>query len=172
MNASLKIAGLACTGFIALAAHLSAVVVVYQFPLSGLEEVPPNASPATGFATVTLDTESNLLAWDVVFSGFQGTYTNAHFHGPAAPGVNTGTLVGIHQAEFLGQTSGQLVGSTTLTNMVHKQHILDGLTYINLHSTVFPGGEIRGQVIPEPSTYAMFAGLLALAGACYWRRRR
>jgi hypothetical protein len=52
--------------------------------------------------------------------------------------------------------------------------------YINLHTVAnvsdpnsgFPGGEIRGQVIPEPGTYALFAGMLALAGVAWFRRRK
>jgi len=172
MKRFLKGAGIACIGLCALAATSSAAIVVYEFSLSGSQEVPANASPAVGSATVTLNTETNFLTWDVLFSGLVGTYTNAHFHGPAAAGANAGPFIDVmHQPEFLGENSGNLTGTHTLDE-AHKQIFLDGLAYINIHSTSFPGGELRGQVIPEPSTYAMLVGILALAGASFWRRRR
>jgi hypothetical protein len=170
MRPLIKCAGIACVGLLALAATSSAVLVVYEFPLTGAEENPPVIPSGTGFATVTLDTASNFLTWDVSFSDLVGTYTNAHFHGPAAIGVNAGVILGIHQAEFVGLKAGNLVGNATIDE-TFKQQILDGVTYINIHSNPHTSGELRGQVIPEPSTYALFAGMIALAGAWFWRRR-
>ena len=48
-----------------------------------------------------------------------------------------------------------------------------GTTYANIHTSVHPGGEIRGFLppIPEPETYAMFLAGLALMGAVARRRR-
>jgi len=47
-----------------------------------------------------------------------------------------------------------------------------GLWYINIHSSVFPNGEIRGQIlpVPEPSILALF-GLSASALLWHLRRR-
>lgn len=155
-------------GFLASAAVLPANMFTFAFPLSGLQEVPPVATPGTGSAVVTLNTDTNLLTWDVTYEDMLGTLTMAHFHGPAAIGVNAGVLVNMNPTT--GFNSGTIVGSATVSDTV-RDHILAGLTYINLHSTVFGPGELRGQVIPEPGTYALLFGIAALAGVLYRRRR-
>ena len=110
--------------------------------LQGIQEVPPNNSPATGGATITLDTSINQLCWNVVYSGLLATEVAAHFHGPAPPEVNAGVQVPLP----LGSPK---VGCTTLTDP-QEADVLAGLWYINVHTAMFPGGEIRGQVIPRP----------------------
>ena len=53
-------------------------------PLSGQNEVPPNASGGSGTAKVELD--GNVIKWTVTYSGTTGPVTAGHFHGPAAAG--------------------------------------------------------------------------------------
>ena len=48
--------------------------------------------------------------------------------------------------------------------------LLAGLWYINIHTADFPGGEIRGQVVPEPDVLSLL--LVPLIGLIYVRRRR
>jgi len=128
----------------------------WVFGLDGLQEVPPNASPATGLAVVDYDDASNLLQWNVSYQGLLGTFTAAHFHGPALPGQNAGVRVGL----TIGPSP--MVGSATITDAFETE-LLGGLWYLNLHSSQFPGGEIRGQVVPEPATLGLLAlGVLAL----------
>jgi hypothetical protein len=61
--------------------------------------------------------------------------------------------------------------NTTLAAQI--PNILAGRSYINFHTMQFGGGEIRGQIVPEPSTTVLIAaGALALAGLRTFRRRR
>jgi hypothetical protein len=52
--------------------------------------------------------------------------------------------------------------------------LLGGLTYLNVHTSAFPGGEIRGFVVqvPEPETYALLLAGLAIIGIAMRKRRR
>jgi hypothetical protein len=125
-----------------LALPASAVVHPLQATLDGLQEVPPNASPATGFASLFLDDVANTLTISLTFGGLLGSQTAAHVHGPAAPGSNAGILVGLPLGTFVSQV-------LPITDTI-EGHVLAGLTYINVHTPVFPGGGIRGQVVQAP----------------------
>ncbi len=120
----------------------------------------------TGSATITLDDQTNLLSWNISWGGLSGTLTVAHFHGPALPTQNAGV-----QVNFLSLAPGNpSIGSTTITP-TQAADLLSELWYINIHSTAFTGGEIRGQaLIPEPSILALGASALGLA--LLVRRRR
>ncbi|MCB1094721.1 MAG: CHRD domain-containing protein [Verrucomicrobiae bacterium] len=97
-------------------------------------------SPGTGYGRITFDDVSRVLTWEINWEGLQGTVTNMHFHGPAAPGVNGGVAVAIADQETPS------IGTATLTE-AQAADLLNGLIYINIHTSVQGGGEIRGQVL-------------------------
>jgi hypothetical protein len=158
---------LACAAAFALVpAVASATMFHFTASLDASQEVPANPSTATGTATVTFDDTTNLLSWTISYSGLTGTSTDAHFHGPAAPGVNAGVRVPIPHTD--GLTADTLIGSAVISNAFATELFAE-LWYINIHSTFRTGGEIRGQVlaVPAPASAALLAlgvGGLALAG--------
>jgi hypothetical protein len=136
--------------------------------LNGAQEVPPNASPASGFATMTYDDVKNVLTWHIEFAGLTAPETGAHFHAPAPPGVNAAIVIPLPlgspidgSADFDVQFAADPFGV-----QAREDQLLAGLFYINVHTQIFPGGEIRGQVVavPEPSVFALLSlGLFVLA---------
>lgn len=148
-----------------LSLSTQAAVIHLAASLDGTQEVPPNASPGTGSATVTLDDVTGELSWEVQWSGLTGIVSAAHFHGPALPGVNAGVQVA------LDSTQNPTAGSVVISGQ-QQADLLAGLWYINVHTDLFPGGEIRGQVnvIPLPAAAWLFGS--AVLGLVAVRRRR
>jgi hypothetical protein len=113
---------------------------------------------------VTYDDVTNQLNWTVTWQNLPSGVTNSHFHGPAVPGVSAGVVV----PQLNGFASPQVGGPVTLTDTQESQ-LLSGLWYYNIHTNFAPGGEIRGQVVPEPASMGLLAfGALGLVA----RRRR
>ncbi len=156
---------LAAAGAGLLAATASADVHVFSFQLDGLQEVAPVATTGSGIATVTLDDATGQVLVIGTYENLIGNTTMAHLHGLAPAGMNAGVIFGL--TINIAATSGNFSGAGVL-NAAQIQGMLDGNTYINVHTSFSPSGEIRGQVVPAPASLgALGLGLLA-AG----RRRR
>jgi hypothetical protein len=80
-----------------------------------------------------------VLSWKGSYSGLTGDATMAHFHGPAEPGKNAPVIVPFKQITT------PFEGTATLTD-AQAADFLAGRWYVNVHTAVNPGGEIRGQV--------------------------
>lgn len=156
---------LAAASALAFSSSAQALTIHLGANITGGQEVPAVVTPGHGAATITFDTVTNVLSWTIYYESLTGTSTDAHFHGPAPIGVSAGVQVPIPHTD--GLTSDTLVGSAVLTATQETQ-LLGGLWYINIHSTFRPGGEIRGQVVPEPTTLVLLGGGLALVAS---RRR-
>jgi hypothetical protein len=166
----------------------------YSVLLSGAAEAPPNASPAVGSATVTLDLDLITLRVEASFSGLLGNVTAAHLHGPTALagsgtagvmtmtpsflnfplGVTSGVydqtfdlaLASSYNPAFITSSGGTV--SDGLNALIAA--VENGKAYLNIHTTAFSGGEIRGflvPVVPEPGSF-----VLTLCGAAALLRRR
>ncbi len=153
-----------------LATALQAAVFTFQpLILSGANEVPPNASTALGTGTVfSYDTSTKALILTGTFTGLAGPATAAHVH-TAPAGVNGPVLFPV---SFTPGTSGAFVGASILSP-ASEVDLLNGGLYVNIHDAVYPGGEIRAQIIPvpEPAQAALLAGT-GLLGLAAFRRYR
>ncbi len=123
-----------------LAGSASAATEKFHATLSAASEVPPTKSTGSGEATLSLDTTTHELTYDVTFQGFSSDVTAAHIHGPAAAGKNAGVVVPLGTAP-----KSPIHGSTKLT-ADQQQELTAGMYYVNVHTKNNPSGAIRGQI--------------------------
>lgn len=116
-------------------------IQIFEASMAASQEVPPNASTATGAAEVQFNENTNKLTWKITYTGLSGPATAGHIHGPAAVGQNAGVVI-----PFTGDMNAQpVMGETTITPAQYAD-LAAGLYYVNIHSARSPGGEIRGQL--------------------------
>ncbi len=156
-------------GYVA-AAH--GTVLSFQANLDGLQEVPPNGSPAFGLMDATVNDVSGALA--VTSGSYQdllGGATSVTIN-DAGPGTN-GPILFVLTLDTPGANTGTFSGGGTLT----APQVADGVAgnlYVNIRSQVFPSGEIRGQLfeLPTPEPGSIVMACLAAFGLCGLRWRR
>lgn len=169
-------------------ATAQAAVVSYAANLDGASEASPNASPGTGFAQVDIDDVAHTMHLVVSFSGLQGTVTASHIHaatavaGTGAAGVATttptfagfpsGVTAGFYD-NTLNMTSSTSFNASYITNnggttasaeAALFAAIAAGKAYLNIHSSMYTGGEIRGflQPLATPSASTTWGQVKAL----------
>ena len=107
--------------------------------ISGANEVPPTESITTGSGWFVLNQDANTLSFNITYEGLDSEETGAHIHGPAPVGVDAAVL-------FTLPSENPKIGVWNYDEG-QETDILSGLTYVNIHSSEFPGGEIRGQIV-------------------------
>ena len=115
--------------------------------LDGAQEVPPVATPAKGTGSFSLNDPGTALRFNITVQGLTGPIVLAHFHNAAA-GVN-GPVVRTITGDFSGNTASgdwRATDAEPLTPTLVNQ-LLAGRIYVNVHTTMFGGGEIRSQVV-------------------------
>jgi hypothetical protein len=150
--------------FAAIGPRLAAAdtLLLFTAVLNGAQENPPQASPSQGVAQVILVQNTSTVCYRISYSPLAGNEILAHFHGPAAPSQDAPVLVNISPSPSpLGSPKH---GCVSFTKPQVKQ-LKKGLLYINIHSTVAPGGEIRGQVLPARVKYRRVPAPASPSGA-------
>ena len=139
--------------------------ITYKATLSSANELPnasgqkPNTA-ATGTWTGVLNPTTNVMTWTLTFSGLSANSTGGHIHAQAATTANANVVLNF--ATFAGgnfvtgTTGGTYTGtvnmsSATTTGLTISGDSLRkamdaGMAYVNVHSTNWTGGEIRGQI--------------------------
>ena len=141
----------------ALAAGVASAQTTFEAFLLGTGETPPNGSPGTGFGTVVLNAAQTQITVDENWSALTAPATASHIHGPAGSGTNAPVLFpfsGVPAA-----TSGAIPEQTFSITPTQVGYLFDGFLYMNVHTSTFPGGEIRGQLqlVPEPALTVLLA---------------
>jgi len=162
---------------------------------AGALESPPNPSP--GSAVVTIDVSGQQLFVDDSFRDLTGSTTDSHIHcctsaaftgvAPIAvpftdfpTGVRAGTYThaiplgtdASYDPAFLSSHG----GTASAASSALMDAIAANEAYVNIHTSAFPNGEVRGWLVsapvPEPGEWAMLAGgLVGLAGVARMKRR-
>ena len=102
----------------------------YEFPITGLQENPPNASPGTGFVIADLNTDTLMLSWTITYSGLIAPISASHFH-EAPLGVNGPVRISV------GALASPIIGGSAITASFAAA-IVAGNGYYNLHTSAFP----------------------------------
>jgi hypothetical protein len=175
-----------------------AAVFEYRAALSGANEPPtPTPSPGTGLADVFFNDAAMTLEVKVVFSGLLGTTMASHIHAPTPAPASGSAGVATTTPTFanfpLGVTSGtydQTLDLLALTSYnpafvtanggtaagaeaALVSALNAGRSYLNIHTTSFPGGEISGYLtrVPDTSPTALLLGAASVVMLCFtWRR--
>jgi hypothetical protein len=168
------VAAVAATGAVAAAAANAAdttdthVQTIVFEQLSGFNEDPAAiSSPATATLAATINDKAQTITYKLTYSGFTSDVTQSHIHfgnrdasggvavflctnlangpadTPACPQGNatvTGTLTA---ADVIGPTA-QGIAAGDFNDLIAA--LRAGRTYVNIHTTNHPGGEIRAQI--------------------------
>jgi hypothetical protein len=117
--------------------------ITFKATLNGTSEVPTNTSTATGSATLVYNSTTKVFTVNVTHT--VTSPSNGHIH-KGAVGVNGSPVFPFSTfTSPINYTSGVL-------DATQEADLYQNLYYVNIHSTTFTGGEIRGQLIKQTST--------------------
>lgn len=116
--------------------------IIFRAALSDEDQSVPTESPGKGMAEVRLERETLKLTWKVTFQDLTSPPTIAGLYGPENVGGNAGQVVDLAAN---GVIKSPLEGSAILSDGVF-QYLITGRVYVNIHTTKYKDGELRGQL--------------------------
>src|SRR5260221_405363 len=132
--------------------------------LSPMNETPPvTNSFGSGNEIgggITFDTDTLVLSLSIGygsalgFTDLTGPATGMHIHGPAPTNVPAPVIISLvaNHTPATNPALGGFIGGTVTLTPDQATNLLAGSNYINIHTALNPGGEIRGQLIPVVAT--------------------
>jgi hypothetical protein len=117
--------------------------------LNGSNEVPVVATTGMGTANITYSEQSKTIAYTITWQlgSATATTTGMHFHGAENGSNSTSSPIVIEIPGFTTASSGTLTGTTRVLNTAEISQLLSGKWYVNIHSSDFTSGEIRGNIV-------------------------
>lgn len=120
------------------------VDLLYKATLNGANERPTaNTSTATGTATLTLNNETKIFTLVVTYTGLSAAATNGHIHKGAAD------VAGGAVFPFASPFTSPINYTSIALTAAQEADLNATLYYVNIHSSTYPGGEIRGQLVKQ-----------------------
>ncbi|MEO8460533.1 MAG: CHRD domain-containing protein [Dokdonella sp.] len=141
--------------FVALASSNADAQTLFFARLNQVQEVPATASSATGAGRVTLNAAETQISVELRFAGLGSNASAAHIHATAGLGSSAGVLFGLAPP---AATSGTVPVATFAVTPAQVADLRAHLWYFNVHTSNFPGGEIRGQIIDTKSLQVTLSG--------------
>ena len=150
-----------------LSAALPAAAQTLHATLEGYQEVPAVSSAASGSFRAKIDKQAGMIQWELAYSDLEGSALQAHIHfgqhsvnggisvflctnlgnGPAgtpACPATSANLNGVITASSIVGPADRGLSANEFDELVAAMR--RGVTYVNVHSTTWTGGEIRGQI--------------------------
>lgn len=162
--------------FVAAIPSLAAAKKLIKTDLTGFEEVPAVSTQGEGQFMARFDQKTGVFHYRLAYEDLEGEVLQAHIHFgqkgvnggvsvflctnlgnapsttpstvPGCPGPNTGMVEGMFTAGDIIGPDGQGIAPGEFEEFL--QALQAGLTYVNVHSELWPGGEIRGQIDGKP----------------------
>lgn len=123
-------------------------LAVFSAQLAGIKKAAtgsPSKSASgntgTGSLVAVYNPDTGLFRWKLTFAGLKGIPKTGQFHGREGP--DTG---GTSTLPFSGAMKSPMEGRANLTE-AQAADLLAGKWYVSIRTSVFPNGEVRGQLV-------------------------
>jgi len=142
----------------------SAVLTIHRVDLlkatlSGFNEIPPASTVANGMVSFRMVAGTNTLEATFMVADLVGDMTASHIH-LGGVGVNGGVSLNLAPASGSFTKTYDITGMTDLVTAMRT-----GGAYVNVHSTAYPNGEVRGQVLKNTNVAPTEASVQVAASA-------
>jgi hypothetical protein len=117
--------------------------ITFKATLNAANERPPNASAATGSATLVFNNNTKIFTITTSYAGLTGTATASHIH------KGDVTVAGPVIFPFTNVTVSPIVYTSAALDATQEADLKAGNYYVNVHTAANPAGEIRGQLIQQ-----------------------